>query len=229
MPLFNKAILPLEGDSLMINAEDKSFDVIIAREVVSHVRDLDTFLKEVNRVLKKKGVFFIKDDNNAFDIRGRIFRRKLWKECEFESKNPAGYRKSYRAMREDMLKDKYPQMNVKDLQILAEKTAGRWGQEIYRAADVFLKDNIWPLPAKFKYRNPETGEFPELEFNPYYLKRLLKELGYKARVIRPFYSYTYSGLKGILLNTIGKMISLFYPVSLFVAPTFEIIAEKNNC
>lgn len=222
------AIRPCIGDILKIEYPDNSFDVVIARETISHVRDLGAFLKEVKRVLKPKGVFFIKDGNNSLDIYGSLSRRRLWKKHEFGPVASTGLKKPYRIMRKEMIMERCPNLNNKDLVFLVDKTIGMWGEELYKAVDNFLNKGILPEPPKFKYRNPKSGDYAELEFNPYYVKKLLEKIGYKARVIKPFYSYTYSGLKGILLTAIGNMISSFHPASLSIAPTFEIIAEKNN-
>lgn len=222
------AIRPCIGDILKIEYPDNYFDVVIARETISHVRDLGAFLKEVKRVLKPKGVFFIKDGNNSLDIYGSLSRRRLWKKHEFGPVEGTGLKKPYRIIRKEMIMERCPNLNNKILVFLVDKTIGMWGEELYKAVDNFLDKGILPEPPKFKYRNPKSGDYAELGFNPYYVKKLLEKIGYKARVIKPFYSYTYSGLKGIFLTAIGNMISLFHPASLFVAPTFEIIAEKNN-
>ena len=119
-------------------------------------------------------------------------------------------------------------MDSNKLDYLVDKTIGMWGEELYRAVEDFLNKGILTKTPKFKYRNPKTGDYAEVEFNPYYLKNVLNKLGFKAYIIAPFYSYTYSGLKGTFLNAISKTISLFHPLSLLVAPTFEIVANKIN-
>lgn len=43
--------------------EDKSFDVVTFFEVLEHVRDLDFFLKEVNRVLNDNGIIYLSVPN----------------------------------------------------------------------------------------------------------------------------------------------------------------------
>lgn len=219
-------IYPRVGDILKINYPNDYFDVAIARETISHVRNLSVFSKEVKRVLKKNGVFFIKDGNNALDIYGRLSRRKIWKKHEFGPVGDIGLKKPYRILRKEMIKERYPDLSINKLNFLVDKTIGMWGEELYEAIDNFLNKGTLPKPPKFKFRNPKTGEYTELEFNPYHLKKLLKKIGYRSHVIRPFYSYSYAGLKGIILNTIGRIISLSHPASLFIAPTFEIIAKK---
>jgi ubiquinone/menaquinone biosynthesis C-methylase UbiE len=46
-------------DGKKIPFEDGSFDVVVANAVIEHVDDVDVFLKEIKRVLKKEGKLFI--------------------------------------------------------------------------------------------------------------------------------------------------------------------------
>lgn len=56
-----------------------------------------------------------------------------------------------------------------------------WGQEIFNAVEEFLNTrNI--IRSTFKYRNPESSEYSERDFNPFQLKRIVEEMGFKARV-----------------------------------------------
>ncbi len=70
------------GDAMKVSHPDESFDVVIANDVISHVRNLNAFLQEVRRLLKPNGQFYIYDDNNALFFPSRSGRRRLWKQCE---------------------------------------------------------------------------------------------------------------------------------------------------
>ena len=48
--------------------KDSSFDSVLAGEVIEHVPNLDAFMKEINRILKKGGVFVISTPNPASPV-----------------------------------------------------------------------------------------------------------------------------------------------------------------
>ncbi len=45
--------------------EDSSFEAIVANQVIEHLYDVDTFLNETYRILRKKGVFVVSTENLA--------------------------------------------------------------------------------------------------------------------------------------------------------------------
>ena len=52
-------------------ASSASFDGRMANCVISHVRDLDGFLREANRLLRPGGIFFLSDGNNSLYLPAR--------------------------------------------------------------------------------------------------------------------------------------------------------------
>jgi SAM-dependent methyltransferase len=67
---------------------DGSFDLIIASDVIEHIRDTDTFLSEVARLLKPEGQFFLSTPNYASlfciakALRGLMFHDPLGREVD---------------------------------------------------------------------------------------------------------------------------------------------------
>ena len=54
--------------------EDNSFDFVIATEIIEHLFDTDSFLQEINRILKKDGTIILTTPNIAsFGARFRLF------------------------------------------------------------------------------------------------------------------------------------------------------------
>ena len=121
-----------------------------------------------------------------------------------------------------MIRDKFPLLSDADLKLLSKKTAGLYGAHIFSAVEEYIENREILNKSKFKYRNPETGEYPEFEFNPYKLKNELLDLGFDAKVIPPKYPGA-QNLKAI----VAKIIYLFYLASIFIAPSFEILAQKE--
>ena len=63
------------GDGIALAFPSASFDGVMANCVISHVRDLEGFLKEAHRLLKPGGVFFLSAENNSLYLPARPRRR----------------------------------------------------------------------------------------------------------------------------------------------------------
>lgn len=61
----NFGIKTLHGKLEDLHIEDKSFDIITMWDVIEHVPDPHTFLKEVHRVLKDDGIIFVLTVNDS--------------------------------------------------------------------------------------------------------------------------------------------------------------------
>ena len=217
---------------------DGLYDFVIARECISHVRDFNSFLQEIDRVLKENGILYIADGNNALDIRGRYIRRKWWYTFEYGPIPVEGLRQidspiPYNLRRRKMIQNKYPHLNAKVLDFLAKETAGMWGDDIYEAVSKYLKKGQLTKGRTYKCRDPLTGEYNEVEYNPFNIKKKLENKGYSTNLIRPFYAPQYSlNENGISLNKFLRYIGAHviywtHPISVFFSPFFEIVARKN--
>ena len=64
----NTSFLSASGESLPL--KDQSIDVVVSQQVVEHVENVDAYLKEAYRVLKKRGILIISFPNKIFPIEG---------------------------------------------------------------------------------------------------------------------------------------------------------------
>jgi len=225
-------------DALSLQYREESFDVVIAHEVISHVRDLDAFLSEMSRVLSRNGILFISDGNNALNILQRFGRRKFWRRAEYGPVDKTSLRGTdkplpWLVLRREMIKERFPHLDSKTLDLLARETTGLYGDQIFRAVEEYLREGAVLNKPAFKFRHPESGEYPEFEFNPYILGGKLKKSGFSAAVVRPYFSgYPILPKRGNLINLVtwitARLIRGFHPLSLLVAPHFEIIARKRD-
>ena len=232
---FNPPLNNLEiklADALSLKYGDNYFDSIVADEVISHVRDLNKFIQETHRVLRKGGVCYISDGNNALDIRSRHHRRQWWRTWEYGpiaesirrgTDNPL----PWLYIRRQMIEEKCSDFEPKVLDFLAKETAGMYGQQILQAVDDYLQKGRVLNKPSFKFKNPETGEFNEFEFNPFRLKKQLEDNGFSVQILKPSFQITsYHSISAILRNLAIHGIKIFHPMSLLVAPRFEILARK---
>ncbi len=233
---FNPPLSNIEaklGDALNLEYADDYFDAVVANETISHMRDPDIFLREINRILRPGGIFYLKDSNNALEIVGRYRRQKFWKGREYGPVDETSIRGTERPIpwllvRKEIIRRNYPQLSAMTLDLLAKETAGMYGDEIAGAVDGYLRGGKVLNKPAFKFRDPVTGEYNEIDFNPYLLKKKFGKSGFYAELVRPYSpKRPLLSIKGMLINLAIYIIGVFHPLSLTIAPHFEIRARKK--
>jgi SAM-dependent methyltransferase len=198
---------------------DKSFDVVIAIEVISHVRDLENTLSEIKRVLKPGGLFFINDGNNSINPLNSIRKRMMQRLSEYNGSKEMGLPVPYVELRKDMIKKKFPKLSYDELEILSVKTKGLWGNKLYDAVNKYIGGGVFLNEHKHEFRNPITGEFQERLFNPYSLVSRLKQIGFRDILVSP--SLPISPRRKLIR---GLLVPL-YPFIFLFSRSFEIIGK----
>ncbi len=226
-------VKPILGDSSKNEFPDEYFDVVIANETFSHLRELEESMSEVYRVLKPRGYFIIRDGNNSLFLLGKIRRRRFWRRIEHGPIDPSWFRStdiplSFVEVRKKMILEKFPQMESEKIKLLSKKTAGLFGKEIFEAVEEFERIGRISKRPEFRYRNPITGEFPERELNPFVLKMMLMKKGFKVSFIPYFYSESFRDKEMIIKRffyLMGKYMSIFH---LFLTPGFTLLGIKRG-
>ena len=227
-----KKVEPVLGDSSMISYPDQSFGVVIANESLSHIGDLDASIGEVYRVLKPGGSFLIRDGNNSLFFPGRIQRRMFWRRVEKGPVDPLWFRSTdlvlpYLEIRKKIILERWPEMVPDKVQLLAGKTAGMFGDEIFRAVEEFEEKGDISKCQEFCYRNPMTGEFPEREMNPFYLQDKLRTAGFAVSFVPYFYSESYRNPERAVKRAF-YLIEKYIPIAhLFLTPGFGLLGLKR--
>lgn len=228
-----KNVKPVLGDSSKIGYPDKYFDVIIANETFSHIRDMNGSIQEAHRVLKPGGSFLIRDGNNSLFLLGRIKRRAFWRRMEQGPVDPSWLRAtdiplSYVAIRQKMILDKFPRMDSLKIRFLSRATVGMVGEEIFKAVEDFERNGKITHKSVFPYRNPITGEYPEKEINPCSLKGTLQKTGFEVSFIPHFYSESFADLEAAAKRFLYWMEKYLPVAHLFFSPGFALLGIKGN-
>ena len=127
-----------------------------------------------------------------------------------------------------MLADRFPQLADDKLSEMARATQGLWGEEVIQAAHNMLQGKPLGYQPIFPYRNPLTGEFIELEFNPFKLRKRLEARGFRAEILPPAaYKQRPTSAKKRVTNALKGIISIAPPLSAFVMPYFRIRCVKE--
>lgn len=87
----NKKIKFSLGNAHKLKYKNQSFDAVFALEVMEHVPEPQKVLKEIKRVLKRKGygVFLVPTDSTLFRVVWffwtKFWRGKIWDDCHIQS------------------------------------------------------------------------------------------------------------------------------------------------
>lgn len=226
-------VKPVLGDSSKIEYPGEYFDVIIANETFSHVKEMEGSIHEAHRVLKPGGTFLIRDGNNSLFILGKIKRRRFWRTIEQGPVDPSWFRSTdiqlpYLVIRQQMILDKFPKMDPVKIDFLSRATAGMFGEDIFKAVEDFEKKRKIPNKPMFPYRNPITGEYPEKEINPITLKHMLEKKGFEVSFTSHFYSSSFSTIEMTVKRLFYWMEKCIPIGHLFLTPGFALLGIKRS-
>jgi SAM-dependent methyltransferase len=170
------------GDGIGMEFPSGSFDGVMANCVISHVRDLEGFLREVERLLRPGGVFFLSDENNSLYLPARGRRRKGWHDMEKEPGGP------YFEARRAMVGEHFPNLSQHQLLEAVRQTRGLWGEQVPEGVRAFLKSGHPERKPEFLYRDPRDGQYPERELNPFWMMEKFREARLEPEILPAFFS-----------------------------------------
>ncbi len=170
------------GDGIAMEFPSESFDGVMANCVISHVRDLEGFLSEANRLLRPGGIFFLSDENNSLYLPARSRRRRGWRQMEAEPDGP------YFAARRATIGEHFPKLTGNELLEAVRQTRGLVGEEILSAVRERQATGRVPARPAFLYRHPVDGQYPERELHPFWMMRKFEEAGLKPELLPAFFS-----------------------------------------
>lgn len=221
------------GDALNIDYSDKTFDVIVANDVLSHVRELEKLLEELTRLLIPGGRLYIYDDNNKLFLPNYYKYKEFWETCENGPMDKINFRGtdeqlSFADTRKKIILEIEPDLAQSQLNYLVRKTIGMYGKEIKSAVSEFKKNGRIRSCKGFKYRNPKTGEFPERPLNPYMISKAIRSRGFSSRALPTFFFVKSTGLKGSIKKVLSLMFRIIPSLSFLIAPSFRILGLKTK-
>ena len=170
------------GDGIAMELPAGSFDGIMTNCVISHVRDLEGFLAETQRLLRPGGVFFLSDENNSLFLPARGRRRRGWRGMEAEPDGP------YFAARRAIIAEHFAGLPQDRLLEAARLTRGLVGDEVPAGVREFIETGRVTRRPAFLYRDPRDGQYPERELNPFWLMGRFRDAGLEPELLPAFFS-----------------------------------------
>lgn len=225
--------LPIEtkvGDASKLEYPDDTFDVVLSVEAISHYCEVDAFLEESHRVLKRGGCLIISDGNNGANP---LIRKKTYQVWDrFEHGPPAksfhGHqiKRSFIDMRKDIIAKSYPKLSQAEVNELAENTFAMGNNEIVAVCDKYVQSGEKPN-RPFQYGvpafNPEKNDYIERLFDPRELAKQLNKIGFDVKAYAHFGG---AGKRG-LVSTLNSLLRALSPMTMLGARAFKIVATKR--
>ena len=209
------------GDGIAMEFPSASFDGVMANCVISHVRDLEGFLRESHRLLRPGGIFFLSDENNSLYLPARARRRKGWRDMEREPDGP------YFAARRAMVAEQVPGLAEAPLLEAVRRSRGLWGPQVADGAREFQASGCVSIVPEFRYRDPRDGQYPERELNPFWMMDKFREAKLKPELLPAFFS---RGIEVHLRQVVKDFLRFFcsrWPVlSVYLWPIMRLRGRK---
>jgi ubiquinone/menaquinone biosynthesis C-methylase UbiE len=171
---------------------DRSVDLVLSIEAVSHYYDVPAFLDECRRVLRPGGKLVISDGNNGANPAIKAEVQELWKRMEL---GPHGrwmthdVKETMHERRVRFFRENFPGIDDARANALAEITSGQAGDELRELgrralAGEKIPESRWR--AGTCPRDPHWGYWVEWLFDPRGLAMELECRGFDARALAHF-------------------------------------------
>jgi len=199
--------------------EEESFDGIYSSEALEHVHDLTAMFERCYDLLKPGGTLLLRNDSNRFNSSFRESTFEMWKERDTSWEHAEWLRteirpvehanaKPYGAMRQEIIDETGIAFTPDQQAKLVAATAGMIRPEIVKAAETYRDKGTLPTPPKFAWcRNPETGEYAERLLDPFELRDMLKQAGFRNVSLRHgFTKFPFRLANGIAFRPINEFL-----------------------
>jgi len=188
-------ISTLIGDFMELDVGEESFDSIFCNETIEHVHDLGACFRRAHTILKPRGFLIVANDNNCLMRRHLVRIEEMWEKRdaswefieELKQERPQENKdiKPYAAMREEIIRDTVSDLGDDAVRTLVYATAGQDRDEIVRSVQRHRVDGSLPERPDYSWcRNPITGEYCERQFDPFELKEMLRQTGFRVRLLQ---------------------------------------------
>jgi len=178
----------LLADGRQLSFANESFDGVLIKDAVSHFNDPLRIWAEVARVLKPGGRLVVFDDRNARNPHVAAATRKIWEMSETGSAKELqslGLNSSFRRMRHEYIARRFPHLEERAIDAIADTTRGCTFEMLDRAVPSMLEGRTLELAPIAPCVNPESGIVQERLVDPLGLMRDLTKVGYRARLVPP--------------------------------------------
>lgn len=182
----------------ILDQERIQCDIILSRNVVEHIYDLQGFFSDMYR-FQPNALLYFSTTANYHNPANRIYHLHLHKKFESEQFAPK---------RKEIIKRLLPDLADNKTNVLVAATRGLACKDLEEAVKRFGENGKMPDPSRFGSNacDPENGMWIEnlLTINQY--KKIIEPIGYELEVLPAFWDTHYDSK---IKNMLGKTMNLF--------------------
>jgi 2-polyprenyl-3-methyl-5-hydroxy-6-metoxy-1,4-benzoquinol methylase len=213
-------------------------NAIASYDVIEHIYDIEDFFRKIPLLSNEELTIVMASGANIFNPRRRKLIIKQQREAEyFDRQEKWGHKerdclKSYLEVRKeiisDYIRDANKKLSEKEIDKLAKKTRGKKTEDILECVEDYFKNGTYPPEPKHPTNtcDPYTGNRTEDLFNPYILKKILDNRGFKARIFSGYYGYYKNPIKQLAANSLNRIIGLLRTQGIRLAPFYIVYGHK---
>lgn len=235
-----KSVLFTSGDfsdlKERMNQGNLSADVLVSRNVIEHIYDLEEFFSELKTLPSEKlSVAFSTTANKANPLTN-IYTRRI--QDKIEKKGLAGTwdkkrdsKEAYSLVRKKIIKELIPTVSEQDLNKLTQLTRGFIKSDIEKACQNFIATRSMPEPIEdaFNTCDPLTGNWTERLLPVSYYQSLFNKNGFSFRVVAGPYNRNYHSLPlKILSSVMNPLINMFGNRAYFLSPFIILCGSEKK-
>lgn len=220
-----------------ISSNKINCNTLISYDVLEHIYDIESYLKKLEFLSKGPLQLVMCSGANQYNpyLKHSIVKRQH----RIEQNGRIGEdvtrnndcKKSYYAVRVEIIKEYFPQLDNKTITMIAERTRGMRKNDILNVTAEYVHHNKIPSEVRHPSNtcDPFSGNWEEHLMDPFQLKNILQSHGFKVNILS---GLRFAGEKKqekilvYILNIpirITKNSSLMLPIS----PFYTIIASRN--
>jgi len=212
-------------------------DLICSFDVLEHIYNIESCITTLSKINSDFTLLFMTSANpeNPF-IACRL--KKLHIRSEYKEvvnnirKGDIYINTSFLQERREIIGNKFPELDVREINFLASKSRGLRKDDIEKMVSDYIETGeiVYKINHPTNTCDPYTGSWTEKLIDIKQLKYFIKKINLNVELSNSLYGYSTNKLLNIIKFIVNQLIKLSGPKCLFFSPTFtlEIINHSNK-
>lgn len=187
-----------KGTLSILEQEQIQCDIILSRNVIEHIYDLQDFYSDIYR-FQTDALLYFSTTANYHNPVNRVYHQYIHRKFE---------KNQYGPQRKAIIKAKLPGLDDEELNKLTKATRGLALYDLNRALEQYEKSGKLPDPSRFGTNtcDPATGEWVENLLTNDQYRSIIEPIGYHLEIIPAFWdTHNSSVVKNVLGRTMNGL------------------------
>lgn len=239
-----KALVPANdyvcGDIVSVKnyfiQSNQSCDIIVSRNVIEHIYNLDHFFKELSGFSNKKLTLFFATTANIKNPLTVWYTQRIQRLAEFKVKTTKWSKerdtvKPYLLIRKEIIEKSFPNLKPNEIDDLAKETRGLIKEDMMKFVEAYLATGkkVKTKVSGYNTCDPNTGNWAEhlVEINKY--EELYRLNKFDFKVVNGFYNTNYAQKwLNIITPIINLLIRIMGNKGIYLAPFIGLEGKSEE-